>query len=75
MSESNGRYVYFLYSATQRKQRKDIESTVNPAGYRPKKVLVNGKWKEFTEMNTTGENRYSDAVIVAEGYYSLMKIS
>ena len=42
---------------------------------KPKKVLVNGKWKEFTEMNTTGESRYSDAVIVAEGYYSLMKIS
>lgn len=69
----HGRYVYFLYSAEQRKLKSSIESS-GAKKYQGPSVLVNGKWKEYTEMNTTGENRFSDSYIVAEGYYNLMKI-
>ena len=69
-----GRYVYFLYSSEQKRTRASIESGIGKK-YKPQKVLSDGKWKEFTEMNTTGESRYSDACIVAEGYYGLMKIN
>lgn len=71
--DANGRYVYFLYSAEQRKLKSSIESS-GAKKYKGPSVLVNGKWKEFTEMNTIGENRFSDSYIVAEGYYNLMKI-
>ena len=60
-------YKYFLYSASQYKARVQIEKNMKKQ-YIPGKVLINGQWKDYTEIsNTPGNNRFSDSIIVAEG--------
>lgn len=61
-------YKYFLYSATQYKARVEIEKKMKKK-YIPGKVLVRGQWKNYTEIsNNPSNNRFSDSVIIAEGY-------
>lgn len=67
-----GRYVYFLFSSEQRKLRADIEKSIGKK-YLPGKVLNNGKWKEYTEMSSNNKSRFSDSIIVAEGYINELR--
>lgn len=64
-------YKYFIYSRTQAKEREQIEKSIGRT-FKPGEVSVGAKMAQFTEMNSTGKSRYSDAVIVAKGDTSNM---
>jgi hypothetical protein len=64
-------YKYFIYSATQLKERTNIEKQVGRT-FVPGNVSVGPKLKKYTELSSTGKSRYSDAVIVAKGDVSKM---
>lgn len=66
-------YVYFLYSAEQFKLRTEVESKVNKK-FIPGEVLVNGDWKEFTQISASPTSpMFVDAKVVAEGYKDRIK--
>jgi hypothetical protein len=65
-------YKYFIFSASQLKDRSEIEKSIGKT-FKPGEVAVGPKKKKYTEMNSTGTSRYSDAKIVAEGDISKMK--
>lgn len=61
-------YRYFLYSQAQYKERSETEKTLGRT-YIPGKVLVNGRWKDYTEISTKpSNNKYADAKLLIEGY-------
>lgn len=64
-------YKYFIYSRTQAREREATEKSIGKK-FRPGEVAVGAKMAQFTEMNSTGVSRYSDAKIVAEGELSRM---
>ncbi len=66
------RYVYFLYSEQQKKNRAELEAKLC-RNFVPGKVLVNGQMKRFTEMSSKSTTIYPDTVVIAEGYISTFK--
>lgn len=63
----NKKYRYFMYSETQRKEKTNIEKTLNRK-YNPGYVIYKGKKHLYTEIVTNVANcRYADAKLVAEG--------
>ena len=72
-SALNRRYVYFMYSSFQYKDRLDIERKIGKT-YIPGQVVYKGKKFQFTEIvEDVNTVRYSDAKIVAEGYIDEMQ--
>lgn len=69
LANKNDKYVYFIYSEEQKVMRSDLEAKMSRL-FIPGKVIVNGVRKQFTELNTTGNLRYPDSVIVAQGLQS-----
>ena len=67
-----GSYKYFLYSNDQYKQRESVEKNIGKI-YTAGQVLVNGRWKNYTEISSNPANSFSDAKIVAEGDISDIK--
>lgn len=59
-------YKYFIYSASQMKDRTNIEKNIGRK-FIPGTVVVGPKKLQYTELSSTGTSRYSDATIVAEG--------
>ena len=59
-------YKYFIFSATQLRERSEIEKRIGKT-FKPGEVVVGARKQQFTEVNSTGNSRYSDAKIVAEG--------
>lgn len=59
-------YKYFIYSKEQYKTRTEIEKKIGKT-FTPGTVMVKGERKKYTEVNTTGKSKYSDAKIIAEG--------
>lgn len=58
---------YFIFSATAYKLKQDLFNKLGKI-YKPGEVLVNGIYKQFTEIvNEPNESRFSDAIIVASG--------
>lgn len=64
MADSN--YRYFIYSATQMKDRTKIEKNIGRK-FVPGTVVVGAKKLQYTELSKTKSSGYSDAIIVAEG--------
>lgn len=70
---SNKRYRYFLFSQSQYKLREEAEERIGKQ-YVPGKVLINGRWKDYTEISSTpSNNKFADAKIIAEGYLDDME--
>lgn len=68
VSSTNKRFRYFLYSQSQHKSRTEIEKGIGKT-YVPGQILVNGRWKPYTEISiTASNNRFADAKLVASGY-------
>ena len=63
---------YFIYSSEQLNLRKQVESKMGKK-FRVGHVIVNGARKPFTELSSTPNSRYSDAIIVAKGDPTLMR--
>lgn len=63
---ATGNYRYFIFSGEQMKLQKEMADR-NGKRYRVGYVISNGRRKQITEINQTGQSRYSDAVIQAEG--------
>lgn len=64
---------YFLYSTSQHKLRTEVDLKIGKE-YVPGKVLVNGKWKMFTELSSTASNnRFADATVVTSGTLDSIK--
>lgn len=58
---------YFMFSVQQLNLRKDVEKQLGRT-YRPGVVLVNGEYKQYTEiLNDPKKSRFSDATVVASG--------
>ena len=64
-------YKYFLYSATQLRDRTKIEKQIG-RDFTPGEVVVGARRKIYTELSSTGKSQYSDAIIVAQGDISKM---
>lgn len=63
----NKKYRYFMYSETQRKEKTNVEKTLNRK-YSPGYVIYKGKKHLYTEIVTNVSNcRYADSKLVAEG--------
>ena len=73
VNKANDRYMYFLYSEHQNRERSRIEKSMSRV-FVPGKVVVNGRKFDFTEMSNKPTNRYPDCKLVAEGYLSKMVI-
>ena len=56
---------YFIYSPTQLRFRRQIEEKMGKRFY-PGYVIVNGVRKAFTELSSSKESRYADAIVIAE---------
>lgn len=63
---ANSNYKYFIYSATQMRERTEIEKKIGRK-FVPGTVVVGAKKLQYTELMNTNNSRYSDAVVVAEG--------
>lgn len=64
---NNNNIKFFVFSLTQFKMRRDIEAKLGRT-YKPGEVLVNGVYKQYTEiLNDPKESRYPDAIIIASG--------
>ena len=58
---------FFMFSLSQMQMRKKVESTLGK-NYEPGKVLVNGIYKQYTEIVDDPKlARYPDAIVVASG--------
>ena len=67
------KYRYFLYSASQYKERLNIEKTIGKT-YVPGVVYYKGKKYNYTEIvDDVNKSRYPDAEVVAEGYIEDLK--
>lgn len=63
MNISKDKFVYFIYSNKQYKDRKAIEEKTTKV-YIPGKVKTKNGYKQYTEISTKSTNNYSDAIIV-----------
>ena len=73
VSDKEREYGYFLYSSAQHKMRSQVESMLGKI-FVPGQVLVNGNWKQFTQISSTPDSKmYRDAKLVAQGYLDSMK--
>lgn len=62
------KYMYFLYSDEQIKEKNQILSTTNRV-FEPGTVVVNGTRKKFTQLSDKPTiPRFIDSKIIAEGY-------
>lgn len=59
-------YKYFLFSKDQMDFRKRMDAKVGKT-YRPGYVIVGGRRKNITEINSTGRSNYTDVQLIAEG--------
>ena len=66
------KYKYFIYSREQHDERRKIEESAGYS-YVPGKVLKTGRWREYTALSNTPYTKYSDAVIICEGYLDEIK--
>lgn len=66
------KYMYFLYSEIQHKERTNIEAKINKI-FIPGTVYIHGKANKYTELSKNPTNNYIDTKIVAEGYLSTMR--
>lgn len=58
---------YFLFSSSQMKLRQEVESKLGRI-YSPSLVLVNGEYKQYTEIvDDPNDSRFSDSIIVTYG--------
>lgn len=65
---SDNKYVYFLYSEEQIKEKNQIMKKTGKT-FVPGTVVVNGTRKKFTQLSTDSKlDRFIDTVLVAEGY-------
>lgn len=65
--------VYFIFSSEQMRLRKAADAKIGKV-YKPGLVLVNGKYKQYTEIvNSPNKATYSDGIVVASGEKSKMK--
>lgn len=71
-SSDKGLYRYFLYSRAQHAIREETDLKLGKT-FKPGEVLVNGRWRQYTQISATPSNQFSDSVIVAKGYLSEMK--
>lgn len=65
-------YKYFIYSSSQLEFKKEMEQKQGKRfklGY----VLVGGRKRSITEINSSGKSRFSDFVVVTEGEESNFK--
>lgn len=70
---SNNGIKYFLFSSQQMKMKVEIEAKIGRK-YKPGTVLVNGTYKQFTEISDTpNSTRFPDSIIVASGKLSEMR--
>lgn len=66
------RYVYFLYSEEQFKEKNKILAQAGKE-FSAGTVVVNGARKKFTQMSTESSiTRFIDTKIIAEGYQDSM---
>lgn len=73
VNDKNREYGYFLYSRTQHKMREEVEEKLGKK-FIPGQVLVNGKWKYFTQISKTSESTmYGDSVLITKGYLDEIK--
>lgn len=71
----NDNVVYFMFSVTQMNNSEKINKTIGKK-YKPGTVLVNGSYKQFTEIvNRLEDVKYPDAILVASGVLSEMRYS
>ncbi len=64
---NNGNIKFFMFSSSQMKMRKEVEAKLGKV-YNPSLVLVNGEYKQYTEMVNDPKNaRFSDSIIVTSG--------
>ena len=67
-SNKNKRVLYyFICSATQHNLRETIDASIGKV-FIPGEVLVNGQWKKYTQLSTSPNSTYSDAIIITKGY-------
>lgn len=63
--------TYFLYSKEQLEKRKSglkkIGKTIKPGT-----VMVQGKWRTYSEISNSASSQYSDMIVVAKGDLSDM---
>lgn len=70
------KYIYFLFSKKAYEDEKKIFDKLNKI-YKPKKVLFNGRWVEFTHKTSNPselQNLISDSILVAKIKESEVKI-
>lgn len=65
------RYIYFLYSEQQHKERQALENKLY-RNFIPGEVILNGRRILFTEKAYSPTNAYYDSKVVAEGLESKM---
>ena len=63
---ANSNYKYFIYSASQMRDRTEIEKK-SGRKFVPGTVVGGPNKVQDTELSNTKTSRYSDATIVAEG--------
>lgn len=66
------KYVYFLYSTSQLDIRTNTDATLGKQ-FVPGEVLINGSWKQYTQISEKPANQFSDTIIIAQGYTDEMK--
>ena len=59
-------YKFFLFSKDQMDFRKKMDSKMGKT-YKPGYVIVGGKRKTITEINSSGKSSYTDVIVIAEG--------
>lgn len=57
---------YFIYSSEQMKFRKKVDEGIGKR-YTPGQLYTGARAILFTEINSTGKSRYSDAKVVYKG--------
>lgn len=58
---------YFMFSSEQMKIRKEADKKIGKT-YKPGQVLVNGRYRQYTEIVSDPSNAtYPDAILVASG--------
>lgn len=70
---NNNKIVYFMFSVDQLKNNTKINEKIGRK-YKPGSVLVNGSYKQFTEIiNKLEDAKYPDAILVASGVLDEMR--
>lgn len=64
---NDGNIKFFMFSSSQMKMRKEVEAKLGKT-YTPSLVLVNGEYKQYTEMVNDPKNvRFADSILVTSG--------